>query len=364
MITLKTGVPGACKTLTAVHELALLHLSYLKREGDFRPVYVHGIRDLSLPHFLLDDPTKWDQVPDGSLVIIDECQSAFPPRSPSQKIPDHVASLNTHRHRGIDLVLITQHPKLIDQGVRRLVGKHQHYRRVFGGTRSLCYEWDHCEDSLASLKTATKSFFSFPKDAFKYYKSAEVHTKQVFKFPVWLWLFPLVAVPLLALGGHRVFEAINGHSSAFPQSASSSYAVTPSTSSPSIPIPHSSASSPAESFIVGCIKIKARCECVNNFGESTPVDYAKCLSSSERSGLLVRYSLSTGPVTHSPDSEPHPSSGSEPHPSSGSVGPVGISTSYTPRNPVRDFSGAFSSIGTPSSPGYDHDGSVLAGMRR
>jgi len=356
MITLKTGVPGASKTLTAVHELALLLRTFLKKEGDFRPVYVHGIKDLSLPHFQLEDPTKWDQVPDGSLVIIDECQSAFPPRSPSQKVPDHVAALNTHRHRGIDLVLITQHPKLIDQGVRRLVGKHQHYRRVFGGSRSLCYEWDHCEDSLSSLKTATKSFFTFPKDAFKYYNSAEVHTKQSFKFPVWLWLFPLAAVPLIGFGAHRVYQSINGQSTAFQASPLVS-ASSPSFS-PSIPVPYAAASSPSQTFIVGCIKVKARCECVNNFGESTPVDYGKCLASSERSGLLVPYSVQSSgasPAAIPAQSEQGQGADSQ---------PFGISTSYRPRNPVRDVSGAFGSMGTPSQPGYDHDGSILAAMRR
>ncbi len=361
MITLKTGVPGASKTLTAVHELALFLKSTLKNESAFRPIYVHGVKDLSLPHFVLEDATKWDQVPDGSLVLIDECQSAFPPRSPSQKVPDHVAALNTHRHRGIDLILITQHPKLIDQGVRRLVGKHQHYRRVFGGSRSLCYEWDHCEDSLNNIKTATKSFFSFPKDSFKYYKSAEVHTKQKFAFPAWLWLFPLAAVPLIAFGGHRVYQSINGKTSAFEQPLASAPSSASSSASEPSPFPpyQPMAQSRPTTFIVGCIKVKARCECIDNFGQSTEVDYGKCLASSERSGLLVSYDVTPRSI-QPPAPSPVSSASSSPDVSP----PLGISASYRPRNPVRDLSGAFQRHGTPSDPGTDHDGTLLASMRR
>jgi zona occludens toxin len=155
-----------------------------------------GLADLALPHCQM--PTKqyqvksnapmqwvpdWDEMPDGSLVIIDEAQGFFPPRSSQSAPPPHVPWLNTHRHKGFDIWVTTQHPKLIDGGVRALVGKHRHYRRLFGGSKAAVYEFDGCNDSLARLGSAVISYWPYPKKVFKWYKSAELYTRQKFKLP-------------------------------------------------------------------------------------------------------------------------------------------------------------------------------------
>lgn len=205
MIYLNTGIPGSGKTLSMVQALAKL-LSRFETHGDeARPIFVLGIPELALPHAPL--PLKsvqigkpgsspvlvpdWEEMPDGSLVIIDEAQGIFPPRSSASTAPAHVAWLNTHRHRGFDLWITTQHPKLIDGTVRALVGRHQHFRRMFGMSRSVIYEWDACSDSLGGMNNAVKTYWGFPTSAFKWYKSAEIHTKQKFKLPLWLLILPL-----------------------------------------------------------------------------------------------------------------------------------------------------------------------------
>lgn len=204
MIELNTGVPGGGKTLSMVQELARLIKRWEKHPDEARPVFVLGIPELALPHApvplnsvqvdkagaprLVPD---WDEMPDGSLVIIDECQGVFPPRSSQSTPPAHVAWLNTHRHRGFDIWLTTQQPKLIDASVRALVGRHKHYRRLFGMSRAIVYEWDGCSDSLSGMNNAVKTSWSYPTEVFKWYKSAEIHTKQRFKLPLWLGIFPL-----------------------------------------------------------------------------------------------------------------------------------------------------------------------------
>lgn len=210
--TLKTGVPGSGKSLTLVRELQIACA------GENPPlVYMHGIPDLALPYIPLpvynpliivkgDDgkpmqvysrtlEVAWDQVVSGSLVVIDEAQNVFPVRSSAGRVPGYVAFLNTHRHKPVLIVLITQHPKLVDQAVRKLISKHQHYRRVFGGQRHISYEWDSCSENLAGMKEATKRLSSFPKKAFAAYKSAESHTKPKFSYP------PFLIVPVIALAG-------------------------------------------------------------------------------------------------------------------------------------------------------------------
>ena len=204
MIELRTGLPGACKTLSMVESLHRLQKSWEKKPDEARPVFVHGITDLALPHSPLplvqwrENAQKpfqwvpdWDSLPAGALVIIDEGQSLFPPRSSQSKPPPHVAFLNTHRHHGLDVWIATQNPKLIDFSVRALVGKHQHFRRLFGRQRSVVYEFDGCNDSLANLSSAVLSYYPYPKRAFEWYKSAEVHTKQSFKLPKWI-LIPIL----------------------------------------------------------------------------------------------------------------------------------------------------------------------------
>lgn len=222
MIELRTGVPGSGKTLSMVAALA----SLFKRWGNFpeeaRPVFQLGIPDLVFP--VAEVPLKsvqvnkagspslvpdWDAMPEGSLVIIDEAQGVFPPRSSASMAPAHVAWLNTHRHKGFDIWLTTQHPKLIDGTVRALVGKHQHYRRLFGGQRAICYEWDACSDSLSGLKQAVTSYFPYPRKAFQWYKSAEIHTKQSYKLPSWL-LLPVVGVLLMLFFMPKAYSIMFG----------------------------------------------------------------------------------------------------------------------------------------------------------
>src|SRR4030067_873930 len=52
---------------------------------------------------------------------------------------DYVAALETHRHGGFDIWLISQHAGLIDANVRKLIGRHIHLREGLLGR--YLYEW-------------------------------------------------------------------------------------------------------------------------------------------------------------------------------------------------------------------------------
>lgn len=220
MIELNTGVPGSGKTLSMVQQLAALVSRWERHPEEARPIFVHGIPELALPHAampllsvsvgqlgLSEVIPDWQAMPHGSLVIIDECQCAFPPRSTQSKPLPHVAWLNVHRHNGFDIWLTTQHPKLMDGSVRALVGKHKHFRRLFGGQRAMVYEFDACNDGLGGLKNAVKSYWAYPKKAYAWYKSAEVHTKQRFRLPIWVFI-PLLAVALGVVFVPRAYSTL------------------------------------------------------------------------------------------------------------------------------------------------------------
>lgn len=198
MITLITGVPGSGKTLSVVSDLA----KKVKKEWAGRKIFTHGITELTIPTekipegHTINDMNVWLQYPEnnGSVVIIDEAQNIFPPRSSGSKTPELVEWLHVHRHSGVDIILITQMPGRIDKQVRDLVGAHYHIHKTPLGVR-MRYFWDYCENSPKSgMKNARPEVYKFDKKAFGLYKSAEIHTKVKTPKSRVLWVIPLALV--------------------------------------------------------------------------------------------------------------------------------------------------------------------------
>lgn len=207
MLHVVSGLPGHGKTL-----FTLAYVEKMRKETG-RPVYVHGVSDLTLQWLPLPEPKEWNSLPDGSIVVIDEAWKTFPKRSSGAAVPRHVEQLATHRHRGFDLFLVTQHPlNQLDHFVRGLVGKHFHVRRVFGSDRARLSTWERCANPDISFehKDAVKSWFSYPKEVYSWYKSAEIHTHKR-QLP-WKILVPVaiavVALPLLFFGA---FSSLTGN---------------------------------------------------------------------------------------------------------------------------------------------------------
>lgn len=205
MINLITGLPGSGKTLymlNAVNNLAI-------KEG--RTVYYHGIDELTLPWELMESPEEWVNLPSKSIIVIDECQSTFRPRAASVKPPLYVSEFETHRHKGLDFFLLTQHPMLIDGNIRRLAGKHYHVVRFFGFQKSTIHEFQSVRDNVdKNTKNSIATHFIFPKDVFNWYKSADAHT---IKRRIPMRLVLMVVLPLVLLGGliygYQVFKRMS-----------------------------------------------------------------------------------------------------------------------------------------------------------
>lgn len=188
MITLITGSPGTGKSAALV--------SLLKQLAKGRAIYCNGIPDLKIDHQELADPNKWhEEVPDGSIIVIDEVQRVWRPRGPGQKVPPDIAALETHRHRGIDFYIVTQGPRLVDSNVRALVGRHVHLRDI-GVLGRFWYEWPECNDQCATgwKNAPIKKRYRLPKAIFNEYKSASEHIKPVRSFPIMLVVMVLALV--------------------------------------------------------------------------------------------------------------------------------------------------------------------------
>jgi len=194
MIRFITGLPGAGKSLRLVQVIE----AFLA-EG--RNVYVSGLDGLqefgwqSLP-----DPRNWQDLPDGSVLIVDECQKWFPTRRTAEP-PEFVRSLSEHRHHGLDFVLATQHPTMVDKYVRTLCGQHEHVIRQFGMQASRIITWTECQEdpqSLATRQRGTEALWKYPAENFPLYKSATMHTVKT-RIPLRLKLIPLLVVAAIGL---------------------------------------------------------------------------------------------------------------------------------------------------------------------
>ncbi len=218
MLYLITGVPGSGKTLKM--------MSDLMRRDDLknRPLYLDGIPDVN-PQIIPNQPIpegesmqtwhKW--APSGAILVIDECQRVFRPRPSGSKVPDYVAELETHRHRGIDFFLLTQHPRLIDVNVRSLIGHHVHIGKTSLGARRMV-EWERCAnpEANADIANGVKSVYTLDKKAFGVYKSAEEHTKIRTKRSKIVVIFPLAIIAVL-IGAWYVYDSWRGISKPIEQ---------------------------------------------------------------------------------------------------------------------------------------------------
>ena len=200
MITLTTGLPG--------HGKSLYTIWYVKElaEREQRPVFYSGIKDLALPWIEID-PEKWFECPVGAIIVIDECQRIFRPRGSAAKVPDYVSKLETHRHDGHDIFLITQHPGLVDGNVRKLTERHMHVSRRFGMQRASVFEYQSCRDNpLRATADSIRREWKYPKEVFEYYKSSEMHTVKR-RIPIQYAVMFLV--PVLVIG--LIYYFISSH---------------------------------------------------------------------------------------------------------------------------------------------------------
>ena len=189
MIYLITGLPGNGKTLYALQWVKA------KSEKEGRPVFYAGIKGLTLPWTEID-PLRWFECPANAIVVIDECQRFFGVRGRGQVVPAHAQQLETHRHLGIDLVMITQSPMLLDNHDRSLMATHFHVVRNFGLARATVHEFQACKDNVLKSRTGSiRHEWAYPKAAYAWYQSAEAHTHKA-RIPMRVWI--MVAAPIVA----------------------------------------------------------------------------------------------------------------------------------------------------------------------
>lgn len=341
MITLLTGAPGAAKTLYTVDKIVRPMIgSFVQCEPDEDDIdadwtadekppatfierkVLTNIKRFLLDHELIDN--RWllnihtDTRP-GALVVFDEVQRAWPNRPTGSKKPESVEFLETHRHEGMDLVIITQNPQLLDPAVRSLVGRHLHVRKVAMLPMAIIYEWDSCSSSLNFKSAFARKPYRYNRAAYKLYKSAKLHIPQKRSLPVALWfaIFGMAgaayAWPALA---SRILERANPTPPAkseplilpdqqpqplappLPgQDQSAPGQERPMAETPQFPaVPGTAQLSPAIPVFSGCIRVRTACECFDTQGFKVKADPQQCIESTSPHPVQLGTSTKSAPA--------------------------------------------------------------------
>lgn len=200
MLYLVTGTPGAGKTLNTI--------KWINEDDRFqnRPIYYYNVKNLAFDWLELseDDAREWYNLPDNSVIFVDEAQAIWPPRKVGSTVPKSVQEMSTLRHRGFDLILITQHPTLIDAAPRKLVETHYHYDRKFGFGSAQRFQFTRTandpNDHFAQQEAIVKRI-KYDKSYYDKYKSAEIHNEKA-KIPFKVFG---VGIAILSLIGGMIF---------------------------------------------------------------------------------------------------------------------------------------------------------------
>lgn len=328
-ITVVTGTPGAGKTLYTIEKLLLPILGTTVPQVDEdgrtvihpRTVYTN-INGLQVDHELVEHGPAWEYrdkewiqpggenrqgvhnwhewARPGAIIIIDEFQRLWPPRPNGAAVPPDISALDTHRHMGVDFVLITQNVINTDRHIHGLCNVHLHVRRMANMPGGIVYEWDHCSRQLQYSKALTKHPWRYKRRIFKLYRSAEVHTKQRRSLPGAVWFILAGIVGTVVLGPvvqARLSERFSGSKAAAqakapepkPSPMVKAAAVVPAggASSPVVPVPGpagvgalaglaSALPRQDRGTLAGCGQVRDVCKCFDTHGQAVEVEASAC----------------------------------------------------------------------------------------
>lgn len=187
-INFVTGLPRHGKTLwtiTTVKERA---------DKEQRQVYYCNIPGVTIEGWKqMEHPDEWLQLPDKAIIIIDELQDFWGKAAAGQKVPEPILQLSKHGKRGFDFYFITQEPNLVHSTPRDLCEHHYYVVRAFGTHNAMVHKFDRLQLHPDKVRNKNNSMpWRYPKEAFGWYKSADVHNIKR-RIPWKVWALPIAA---------------------------------------------------------------------------------------------------------------------------------------------------------------------------
>ena len=212
---------------------------------------------------------------------------------PGESDDPRVRAMSTHRHRGFDIVFITQWPNKIHHQVRTLVGEHVHMNRAMGLNRAGVLKWSRVQADPYDEKAREKSeeeIWAFPKALFARYISASLHSDgHKFRMPKKVWQALSMLVVGLVIAWVLWAKVVPHMQEKYKQKTVSMKAEGASSSAPAPAAPGSSGadiSPPTGEWVsltaepvvslAGCLDSDRGCRCWNTDGDQVDQTQAEC----------------------------------------------------------------------------------------
>jgi len=274
MILLISGVPGAGKTLRAIWTAR----QWMQEDPD-RPLF-SNVEQWSRAAPL---PDQWMDVPDSSLVVIDEIQQRWRRQNGQSPLSAEIKALETHRHRAIDFILTCQNPAQLQAEVRVLVERHEHLTRRGKMKGAVVTAWEgHCTTTPrrdAKDSDVETSLWKYPQELFSEYHSAVEHNERR-RLPraakVGLILAPLAVggVTLAAIQTHSTLQNYGSETVSVQSEVQSK----PSTTLMQTKTEPTGGNNARMQTAIGGISIGGTCRIWNEAGDTIPVTWSNCNS--------------------------------------------------------------------------------------
>lgn len=248
----------------------------------------------------------------GDFLAFDEVQYVIPRGTMGRVPPFYIKAMEIHGHYGVDFLLITQHPQLIDMTIRSLVNPHRHVRAVsifaaaskllFGGVACAVYVWDHASNP-ERYTTAYKERFIRKPEFFKLYHSTVAVTKQPAASAKIFYIAPLVLIAC----GYALYDTFKPKAAPPKPSALMSSAV--ASPVPTAPPARTAARGQLAGFVdvpklSGCYAQGSSCTCYDVDGMKVSIAYEMCKISSVSYDGLIRWEKRPAPVPAVPPPVP------------------------------------------------------------
>jgi hypothetical protein len=162
----------------------------------------------------------------GSLIVYDEAQKQRDKRNlryfahvNREKLSERavISELDEHRHKGYDIIFITQNPDLLHRHLLGFVKEHYHFSRPFNKSESqvaLWRSWQEKPNSTAAIERAEDVFkVNLEPEIFKHYKSTEQVTDKKVRIPKYMWKLGIIAVACFLVAGGLFFNFFSHFSS-------------------------------------------------------------------------------------------------------------------------------------------------------
>lgn len=180
MLTVLCGLPGSGKTSYATK---LAYKSVLSGKNVFSnypisfPLKIGKEIFTYSTNILIPDMLSSKSFPENSFIIIDEIQNWFGSRDWKNFNKDTLKFFTGHRHQGIDLLVIAQHPQRVDVTIREIADSFNWIEPFFLRFKKLITYY-HSEDVGKVFPYVPENFYkiSFIYDSKKYKKYYDTYS--------------------------------------------------------------------------------------------------------------------------------------------------------------------------------------------